>query len=296
MSGQITPWPREEVFFPARTLAYRHDQSTASGAEPALMLHGLGGSSLNWTDLMGELQPEVNSWALDLPGFGMSPPPRDGNFSPLGHARAAVDFIERHLDAAPVHLFGNSMGGAVAVQLAARRPDLVRTLTLISPALPDVSPNKANVLLPIMAVPGIGEAAMKKSNELPVEARVQSTIDTVFANPSVVTQQRFEESVAEALMRDELTYANDAFLQSLRGLLGTYFDRGRHRPWKLAELVQTQSLLIYGLQDPLVDPRAAHKSTKYFKNAQVIVLPDSAHVSQMEKPDVVAQAWIARFG
>ena len=259
------------------------------------MLHGLGGSSLNWTDLMGELQSEMNSWALDLPGFGQSPPPRDGNFAPLGHARAAVDFIERHLDGSPVHLFGNSLGGAVAVQLAARRPDLVKTLTLISPALPDVSPNKSNVLLPIMAVPGIGEAAMKKSNELPVETRVQSTIDTVFANPSVVTEQRFEESVTEALLRDELTYANDAFLQSLRGLLGTYFDLGRHRPWKLAEMVQAPSLLIYGLQDPLVDARAAHKSTKHFKNAQVIVLSDSAHVSQMEKPDVVAQAWIERF-
>jgi len=259
------------------------------------MLHGLGGSSLNWTDLMGQLQPEVNSWALDLPGFGMSPPPRDGNFAPLGHARAAVDFIERHLDGSPVHLFGNSMGGAVAVQLAARRPDLVKTLTLISPALPDVSPNKANFILPVMAIPGVGEAAMKKSSELPVATRVQSTIDTVFANPSVVTAQRFAESLTEAQMRDELPYANDAFLQSLRGLLGTYFERGRHRPWKLAEMVQAQSLLIYGRQDPLVDARVAHKSTKYFKDAQVMVLPDSAHVSQMEKPDVVAQAWIARF-
>ena len=295
MSEQIRPWPREEVFFPARTLAYRHAQSTTPKAEPAVMLHGLGGSSLNWTDLMGELQPEMNSWAVDLPGFGQSPPPRNGDFAPLGHARAAVDFIERHLDGAPVHLFGNSLGGAVAVQVAARRPDLVKTLTLISPALPDVSPNKTNLVLPIMAVPFIGEAAMKKSSELPVEARVQSTIDTVFANPNVVTEQRFEESVAEAIMRDELTYANDAFLQSLRGLLGTYVDRGRHRPWKLAEMIQAPSLLIYGLQDPLVDARAAHKSTKNFRNAQVMVLPDSAHVSQMEKPDVVAQAWIARF-
>ena len=60
-------------------------------------------------------------------------------------------------------------------------------------------------------------------------------------------------------------------------------------------MVQAPSLLIYGLQDPLVDARAAHKSTKCFKNAQVMVLPDSAHVSQMEKPEVVAQAWIERF-
>jgi len=54
-------------------------------------------------------------------------------------------------------------------------------------------------------------------------------------------------------------------------------------------------LLIYGMKDPLVNPRTAHKSTKHFKNAQVMVLPDSAHVSQMEHPDVVADAWMKRF-
>ena len=40
----------------------------------------------------------------------------------------------------PVHLIGNSLGGAVSTRVAARRPDLVRTLTLISPALPDLRP------------------------------------------------------------------------------------------------------------------------------------------------------------
>jgi len=295
VSVLIRPWPRDEVFFPARTLTFRHAQSANPDAEPALMLHGLGGSSLNWTDLMGNLLPQLSMWALDLPGFGMSPPPRDGNYTPLGHARAAVDFIEQQLEGEPVHLFGNSMGGAVALQVAARRPDLVRTLTLISPALPDISPNKANITLPIMAIPGLGEAVVKKYNTLPPAVRVRSTIQTCFANPDRVAEQRFEESVAEAELRKDFTYANDAFLQSLRGLLGSYFDRGRHRPWKLAELVQAQTLLIYGMKDPLVDPRTAHKSTKHFKNAQVMVLPDSAHVSQMEHPDVVSDAWTKRF-
>ncbi|MSW95072.1 MAG: alpha/beta fold hydrolase [Actinobacteria bacterium] len=295
MSVLIKPWPRDEVFFPARTLTFRHAQSANPDAEPALMLHGLGGSSLNWTDLMGNLLPHLSMWALDLPGFGMSPPPRDGNYTPLGHARAAVDFIEQQLEGKPVHLFGNSMGGAVALQVAARRPDLVRTLTLISPALPDISPNKANITLPIMAIPGVGEAIVKKYNMLAPAIRVRSTIQTCFANPTRVAEQRFEESVAEAELRKDFTYANDAFLQSLRGLLGSYFDSGRHRPWKLAELVQVQTLIIYGLKDPLVDPRTAHKSTKHFKNAQVMVLPDSAHVSQMEHPDVVADAWMKRF-
>jgi len=244
---------------------------------------------------MGLLQPHVEGWALDLNGFGISPPPRDGDYTPLGHARAAVDFIEQRLDGTPVHLFGNSMGGAVAVQVAARRPDLVRTLTLISPALPDIHPNKSNFTLPVMAVPGLGESVVSRYGKLPTEVRVQSTINTVFADPSRVAEQRFEEAVEEATIRNGFTYADDAFLQSLRGLLGSYFDRGRRRPWKLAELIQSRTLLIYGRKDPLVDSRSAYRSTKHFKDAEVMVLADSAHVSQMEFPDVVAEAWIKRF-
>jgi len=60
------------------------------------------------------------------------------------------------LDAGPVHLVGNSMGGAVAVRLAARRPDLVRTLTLISPALPVLRPRRGtDPRLLLLMLPGV---------------------------------------------------------------------------------------------------------------------------------------------
>ena len=41
------------------------------------MIHGLGGQSTNWTDLMSELTDDLAGWAPDLPGFGWSPPPPD---------------------------------------------------------------------------------------------------------------------------------------------------------------------------------------------------------------------------
>jgi pimeloyl-ACP methyl ester carboxylesterase len=54
------------------------------------MIHGLGGSSLNWIELMGELDADLDTIAVDLPGFGASPPPRDGDYSPRGHARSVA--------------------------------------------------------------------------------------------------------------------------------------------------------------------------------------------------------------
>lgn len=244
---------------------------------------------------MALLQGEVEGWAPDLNGFGQSPPPRDGDYSPLGHAKALAQFIEEELGGRPVHLFGNSLGGAASLQLAARRPELVKTLTLISPALPDIRPNRTNIFLPLMGIPGLGESLSARSAKVDVATRVQTTFKTCFADPTCVSQQRMDEAIEAATTYGALPYASDAFLQSLRGLLKTYLDPGSRRPWKLAELVECKSLLIYGRQDQLVSSHGAMTSTKHFKHAQVIVIEDSGHVSQLEHPNIVAGAWIQRF-
>ena len=285
-----TPWPRQDLLLPGRMLSVRHATGLRPGLASALLVHGLGGSSLNWTDLMDRLRGDLDLWAVDLGGFGMSPPPRDGDMTPVGHARALVDLINE-IDDGPVHLFGNSMGGAVALQLAAHRPDLVRSLTLISPALPSLFATKYNVHMPVIAVPGVGERIVPKYLATDASARVQNTIDLCFADPSRVDPDRLAEALDEVRERDHFPYASDAFLRSLRGLLRTYLEVGPNRPWKLAERVTCPTLVIYGRKDPLVDARSAHRATKHFRNAHVVVLPDSGHVAQMEHPEFVAAAW-----
>lgn len=286
----VPAWPREDLALAHRTLSVRHAPGATPDLPPAVFVHGLGGSALNWTDLMARMQPEVDGWAVDLGGFGYSPPPRDGDMSPAGHARGVAEFVE-HLGAGPVHLFGNSLGGSVALQLAARRPDLVRSLTLISPALPSLFATKFNYHLPVIAVPGVGERLVPKYLESDARGRVRGTIDVTFADPSRIPPERLEEAVAEVRERDGLPYATDAFLRTLRGLLRTFVDPGPNRPWKLAEQVSCPTLVIYGRKDPLVDPRAAHRATKHFRDAHVVVLPDCGHVAQMEHPEFVAAAW-----
>ncbi|MBI1352481.1 MAG: alpha/beta fold hydrolase [Actinomycetales bacterium] len=291
----LVAWPREDHLLPTRTISARHAPGGSDGLPTAVFVHGLGGSSLNWTDLMGRLQEQVDGWAVDLGGFGWSPPPRDGDMSPAGHARSVAEFIEFLVAGgrakAPVHLFGNSLGGAVALQLAARRPDLVRTLTLVSPALPSVFATRSNIHLPVIAVPGIGERLVPRYLEVDAAGRVQGTIDVTFADPTRISQQRLDEAEEEVRARDHLPYVSDAFLRSLRGLLRTFVDPGPNRPWRLARRVTCPTLVVYGRKDPLVDARSAHRVTKHFPNAHVLVLPDCGHVAQMEHPEFVAAAW-----
>jgi pimeloyl-ACP methyl ester carboxylesterase len=286
------PAPVEAIATAAGEVAVRRTPVRGEGPhEPALFVHGLGGNSLNWVDLAELLADRLEGVAMDLPGFGATPPPQDGDYSIPGHVRAVVATIEAVSGGGPVHLFGNSMGGAIAVQVAARHPELVRTLTLVSPALPDLRPRLTNVHIPVMTVPGVGTRLFDRYQRVGAHQRVQATFDLCYADPTRLHPQRLAEAEVEAARRDELPWVRDAFLGSTAGLVATYMDRGPERPWALAGWVQAPTLLVYGRQDKLVDPRAAHRATRAFANAHVMVIPDSGHVAQMEHPELVDRWW-----
>jgi pyruvate dehydrogenase E2 component (dihydrolipoamide acetyltransferase) len=99
---------------------------------PVLLLHGFGADLNSWMFTQPALAEGRRVLALDLPGHGGSR--RDVGAGDGAALSQAVEGFLAALDPGPVHLVGHSMGGAIAALLAARRPDLVRTLTLIAPA------------------------------------------------------------------------------------------------------------------------------------------------------------------
>ena len=250
------------------------------------MVHGLGGSALNWTDLMALLADRLESRAPDLPGFGYSPPPDDGDYSVSGHARAVVALIEQD-GRGSVHLFGNSLGGAVSTVVASTRPDLVRTLTLISPALPDFRPGRWRNQVALMALPGLGPLISRRLLEMTPSQRVKGLLDLVYADPSMVSPERFAEAVVEVERRATLPYAVDAMAASTRGLVNTFFVTGSTALWSQASRVTAPTLLMYGREDRLVSSRVAPKAKAAFPSATLVVLPSTGHVAQMEHPRLV---------
>ena len=290
------PWTGSLEPAGAEVLHVRRAPATSDAAERAVFVHGLGGSATNWTDVMGLLQDRLSSAAPDLPGFGWSPPPSGDDYSLTAHARVITDFIEREGQPnghgnghGPVHLIGNSLGGTVATLVAARRPDLVRSLTLVSPAMPVLRPRSTNAHLPALAAPWIGQRLARRLGRFPVEARVKATLALCFADPSRVSRQRFDEAIAEADRRARLGHESDAMLLSLRSLIAAYLYRGRTSLWAAAAQVRAPTLLIYGLKDKLVDPRTSARAARTYPDARLLLLPDSGHVAQMEHPDEVAR-------
>jgi pimeloyl-ACP methyl ester carboxylesterase len=284
--GEAPPWPGERAQYGGHELFVRHVQGS-SAPETAVMIHGLGGQATNWTDLMGLLGDRIDSWAPDLPGFGWSPPAISGDYSLAALAAAAEAFVESRGTA--VHLFGNSLGGAIAVRLAANRPELVRSLVLTSPALPDLRPRRHTVGVPVVAIPGLGEQMWRRLAALPPERQVQTMLDLNFGDPSRVTATRRHEAIAEYRRRFDLPYAGEALSKTARGLLRAFVDSSSTGLWRQAASLRCPSLVIYGGRDRLVDPRRANKAARTLPGAQVVMLPQVGHVAQMEAPLLVAR-------
>jgi pimeloyl-ACP methyl ester carboxylesterase len=263
--------------------------------ELVLCVHGMSGAATNWTDLMAALAPDFDCTALDLPGSGFSPPPKTwSRYSVSAQAGTVIRLIEAlghgtASDGGPVHLVGNSMGGAVSVRVAARRPDLVRTLTLVSPALPDLKVRRSVAHFPLLALPFIGERLVRQwALRYPVENRVAGVFETCFSDPSRLHPDRLAAEVEALRRRDGLSYEAASLVGAARTLVGETLRPAPLSLWRAAARVTAPCLVLFGQDDRLVHPRLAARAARDFRDARVRVLPATGHLAQMERPGLVA--------
>jgi pimeloyl-ACP methyl ester carboxylesterase len=262
--------------------------------EPVLFVHGLGGESLDWADVATLLAGRVDAYALDLPGFGQSPPPSDHDLSIDAHVRAVAAAIGA-IGRGPVHLVGNSLGGAVATRVAAERPDLVASLVLLSPAFPDRRPRVATVQLLITMIPVIGPRLVARALRDDPVSVARRVFATCYGNPEMLSDRRWAEEVASIRRRAQLPHSPPVYHGSLRSLIAAYLMPGRRGLWQQAQLVGVRTLLIYGGRDKLVNWRMGAKAGAAFPDARLVLMLDAGHVAHLEFPDRVANVMRAFY-
>lgn len=103
--------------------------------KPALVLvHGLGSAGSIWKSLVPQLIESFTVYAIDLPGHGDAPLSKDEAMDPHSLAKAVVEYMVSEMRVEKMHVAGNSLGGWIALEMAAVAPDNVLSVTALAPA------------------------------------------------------------------------------------------------------------------------------------------------------------------
>ncbi|MEV0843138.1 alpha/beta fold hydrolase [Actinocatenispora sera] len=285
---RVAAWPVRKLW--VRGLASRMRVIGESGDTPIAYVHGLGGSALDWTMLGGLLAPR-RGYALDLPGFGGSAPLRRCTLPALaGHVAAWLAGLD-----GPVHLVGNSLGGAVTVRVAAAYPELVRSLTLISPAMPFHRPWQSQLgpLVPAAWLPGAAQALAVSMRRLGPAGLTRQSLDNCMAQPDTVTAELLDAFVAEAGEWLTTPWHADVYLRTFRALLVDFLRGGTDTLWSAAARITAPTLVVWGRGDRLVPVRLAERLAATIPDARLRTLDGVGHVAQLESPRTVARALLA---
>lgn len=261
-----------------------HHKEYGGSGRPIVMVHGLGGSAVTWDAVGPRLADYGRAIAVDLPGFGFSPPGADWSLET--HAEALADFVA-HVGP-PVTLLGNSLGGLVAEMVASRHSDLVSGLVLVSPATPPRLPDPSldwptAWRLALQATPGIGRLISRRfvARYTP-EEMVRVSLEMITHKPGHVPIHVQESLVDLASRRRHFPWAEEA-VPSTATHIGWLFAR----PWRFVEMIRdikAPVLVVQGLSDHIVSPTAVEWMCSLRPDWQLIQLPDTGHTPQLDAP------------
>lgn len=254
---------------------------------PLLMVHGLGGSALNWMAVGPEIAKSYHAFALDLAGFGQTPLFRRS--AAVGaNAELVHSFIEKVIGE-PVVIMGHSMGGHISILEAADHKSSVNAMILIGPAvIPAVHVRRPEPALlgtiAALSIPGLAEILLdRRVRELGPEGLVMRTLALVCADPSRVPPEVIEANIQLTRERDKLGRQNArAFLQASRSLGLRMADP---RFWSRVANVQAPTLVIHGSLDRLIPLAAAKELVRRRPDWTLEVLEGVGHVPMMETPE-----------
>lgn len=259
-----------------------------------VLLHGLGGSHLNWMRLAPLLATRGPVLVPDMPGCGLTP--RAGRQTGLASAQRSVRALLRQLGR-PAILLGNSMGGATAVVVAATDPAACAGLVLCGPALPPAADPSgfARALAVAMGLPLASDlAGHARVRVLTPERYVAIGFRIVLADPQ--SQPATVIAAHTDMMRRTQAdpEAARSFAQATRSVLG-FLTRPTSR--RYLEAVSCPVLVLQGGKDRVVPSDVVTQAVP--PSWELQRWPDLGHLVQLEDPARTMAAidgWLARQG
>ena len=276
-----------------------HVADFGGSGTPIVLLHGLGGSHVNWLAVGARLAERGRVLAPDFAGFGRTP--LAGRSSGVGANRALLDRFLGAVCDEPAVLVGNSMGGFIALMQASLRPDKVAALVLVGPAQPRPLLAAADWMVvatfAAYAMPMVGETFVRwRARLLGPEGVVRQTLALCCVDATRVSREVFAAHVALAEERAAaMPWAAEAFLGAARSIVAHTMRPGAFSA--LVQAVRAPTLIVQGDTDRLVPLAASRALAASRPDWHLEVLPGIGHVPQLEAADRfvdVVGAWLDR--
>jgi pimeloyl-ACP methyl ester carboxylesterase len=250
-------------------LAY---ERTGSG-EPLVLVHGLGHRRQGWNAVVPRLAAERDVIAVDLPAMGES------KAAPVGDPRVMADMLEKlfgDLGLARPHVAGNSLGGLIALELAAR--GAVRSATALSPAGFWNTPERWWCIAVFRIAGLLGDKLPDGVLDRIVANRIArvSLFGLFFGRPS-----RYEAADLKRDLRG-LGRQHRPAIDAAIPELGRSFDPPKPAP------ADVRVTIGWGGRDLLLFPHQARRARRAYPNALFVPLPGLGHVPMTDDPERVA--------
>jgi pimeloyl-ACP methyl ester carboxylesterase len=245
---------------------------------PVLLLHGIGRSLEDWLPQHDRLSGAHRVLSVDLPGFGLSdrfdaPVTLDSLAGGVEETLAAVG------EDRPVHVMGNSLGGAVAMRMLVRDPDRIATMTLVNSA---GFGKEVAFALRVLAIPGLGHRLLRRMDRR-AAWRVERSL---FVDRALVTDERVDFALRVAARPEHAR----VFLETAKSL-GTF--RGTRPAWrselvaKAAEL-RKPTLVVWGDRDLILPATHLEAARRLLPHAESHLFTGTGHMPQIERADEFA--------
>jgi len=243
----------------------------AGSGRPLVLIHGLVGSTENWRGNIGALAPHASVYAIDLVNMGKSQ--RIAGLD--AGLEATADRVAECMDAlglAQADIAGHSHGGSVALLLAARHPDRVRTLILFAPANPFSA--MADSLVRLYSSP-LGGLMASWASYLPAPMQLVA-LGRMFGDPARIPDGCLEGYVDGLRVPGTVGHV-------VRILRAWFKDMAKLKaalPWVAA----VPTLLLWGDCDCAVDPASAVRLQRALPRSELRILRGGGHILFEEMP------------
>jgi len=237
---------------------------------PVVFVHGFGGDKESWLTLVSRLPAKQSVVALDLPGFGRASP-IDASRASARHQAAVVLAVLRQLGIDRAHVVGSSMGGGIALRLAADAQEHVASLTLLGSVGPWVE--KSDLALAL------------ERGENPLVSRTLADFDRLM--DMVTAKPLYIPRTIRAHLASVRSLRAESWHELFEGFVGALAEDSFLE--KLGE-IRAPTLVIHGAKDRVIHPSTGRALADQLSRARHLSLPDVGHVPHMEATGLVAEA------